>query len=161
MQVSLTDADACQKDFAQLSYDFEIRHHRPLRLKKKIYEFYTAPITKFWADSVSGENEHKNIYLYFSLHIATSFAALMIFTGNVLTVFSLSLFLSFSSYRTFFSSSTPKMAYMVFLMLFTYTVLVRMTPTPTWQEAYSIAYITTLGCEKVREVISSEPVAIT
>lgn len=26
---------------------------RPLRLKKKIYEFFTAPITKFWADSVS------------------------------------------------------------------------------------------------------------
>lgn len=53
-QVSLTDPDTCQKDFAQLSHDFEIRHlHRPLRLKKKIYEFYTAPITKFWADSVS------------------------------------------------------------------------------------------------------------
>lgn len=51
-QVSLTDPDSCQKDFTQLSYDYEIRHHRPLRLKKKIYEFYTAPITKFWADSV-------------------------------------------------------------------------------------------------------------
>lgn len=49
----MTDADACQKEFAQLSHDFEIRHHQPLRLKKKIYEFYTAPITKFWADSVS------------------------------------------------------------------------------------------------------------
>ncbi|XP_055320176.1 transient receptor potential cation channel trpm isoform X6 [Sitodiplosis mosellana] len=103
-KVSLTDADACQKEFAQLSHDFEIRHHQPLRLKKKIYEFYTAPITKFWADSI---------------------------------------------------------AYMMFLMLFSYTVLVRMGPAPTWQEAYSIAYITTLGCEKVREVISSEPVAIT
>lgn len=51
-QVSLTDPDSCQKDYTQLSYDYEIRHHRPLRLKKKIYEFYTAPITKFWADSV-------------------------------------------------------------------------------------------------------------
>lgn len=51
--MSLTDADTCQKEFAQLSHDFEIRHHQPLRLKKKIYEFYTAPITKFWADSVS------------------------------------------------------------------------------------------------------------
>lgn len=50
---------------------------------------------------------------------------------------------------------------MIFLMLFSYTVLVKMGPAPTWQEAYSIAYITTLGCEKVREVISSEPVAVT
>lgn len=50
--MSLTDADACQKEFAQLSHEFEIRQHQPLRLKKKIYEFYTAPITKFWADSV-------------------------------------------------------------------------------------------------------------
>lgn len=62
----------------------------------------------------------------------------------------------------FMTISTGKqIAYMAFLMLFSYTVLVRMGPTPTWQEAYSILYITTLGCEKVREVISSEPVAIT
>lgn len=51
-QVSLTDPDTCQKDFVPLPHDYEIRHHQPLRLKKKIYEFYTAPITKFWADSV-------------------------------------------------------------------------------------------------------------
>jgi len=25
---------------------------RPLRLRKKLYEFYTAPITKFWANAV-------------------------------------------------------------------------------------------------------------
>lgn len=80
-----------------------------------------------------------------------------------------------------------QMAYMIFLVLFTYTVLVKMAPTPTWQgnrlsfkfrsrsndtftnnfrelffflEVYSIAYITTMGCEKIREIISSEPVAI-
>lgn len=53
------------------------------------------------------------------------------------------------------------MAYMFFLVMFTYTVLVKMEPTPCWQEIYSIAYIATLGCEKVREIISSEPVAIT
>lgn len=52
------------------------------------------------------------------------------------------------------------MAYILFLVFFTYTVLVKMGPTPCWQELYSIAYITTLGCEKVREIISSEPVAI-
>lgn len=34
-------------------YDYDdLKLHRPLRRKKKIYEFYTAPITKFWADSV-------------------------------------------------------------------------------------------------------------
>uniref|UniRef100_A0A1L8DKF9 Putative transient receptor potential cation channel trpm n=1 Tax=Nyssomyia neivai TaxID=330878 RepID=A0A1L8DKF9_9DIPT len=105
-EVSLTDSDAGmhQKDYMQLSYDYEIKQHRPLKLKKKIYEFYTAPITKFWADSL---------------------------------------------------------AYVFFLVLFTYTVLVKMEITPNWQEVYSIAYITTLGCEKIREIISSEPVAIT
>lgn len=48
---------------------------------------------------------------------------------------------------------------MLFLVIYTYTVLV--SPTPSWHEMYCIAYITTLGCEKVREIISSEPVAIT
>lgn len=52
------------------------------------------------------------------------------------------------------------MAYMFFLVMFTYTVLVRMKPTPRWQEVYSIAYIMALGCEKIREIVSSEPVAI-
>ncbi|XP_055607349.1 transient receptor potential cation channel trpm isoform X8 [Uranotaenia lowii] len=100
-KVSLTDSENTQyKDYM---YDHDIRHQRPLKLKKKFYEFYTAPITKFWADS---------------------------------------------------------MAYVFFLVLFTYTVLVRMEPYPSWQEAYSIAYITTLGCEKIREIVSSEPVAI-
>ncbi|XP_055688813.1 transient receptor potential cation channel trpm isoform X2 [Lutzomyia longipalpis] len=105
-EVSLTDSDAGmhQKDYMQLSYDYDIKQHRPLKLKKKIYEFYTAPITKFWADSL---------------------------------------------------------AYVFFLVLFTYTVLVKMEKQPNWQEVYSIAYITTLGCEKIREIISSEPVAIT
>ncbi|XP_062708443.1 transient receptor potential cation channel trpm isoform X7 [Aedes albopictus] len=100
-KVSLTDSENTQyKDYM---YDHDMRHQRPLKLKKKFYEFYTAPITKFWADS---------------------------------------------------------MAYVFFLVLFTYTVLVRMEPTPSWQEAYSIAYIATLGCEKIREIVSSEPVAI-
>ena len=36
----------------------EDKRMRPLRLRKKIYEFFTAPITKFWADSVS-------VYLFF------------------------------------------------------------------------------------------------
>ncbi|XP_059225544.1 transient receptor potential cation channel trpm isoform X4 [Stomoxys calcitrans] len=84
--------------------EYEVKQHQPLRLKKKVYEFYTAPITKFWADSI---------------------------------------------------------AYMFFLVMFTFTVLVKMEPVPRWQEIYSIAYITTLGFEKIREIVSSEPVAIT
>lgn len=51
LQVSLTDSDGTQQ---YNSYEDDTRMHRPLKLKKKIYEFYTAPITKFWADSVSG-----------------------------------------------------------------------------------------------------------
>lgn len=49
LKVSLTDSDGTQNNH----YDEDARIHRPLRLKKKFYEFYTAPITKFWADSVS------------------------------------------------------------------------------------------------------------
>lgn len=29
---------------------------RPLKFKKRVYEFFTAPITKFWANSVSQQN---------------------------------------------------------------------------------------------------------
>ncbi|XP_050352559.1 transient receptor potential cation channel trpm isoform X3 [Nymphalis io] len=81
----------------------EDKRMRPLRLRKKIYEFFTAPITKFWADSI---------------------------------------------------------AYILFLLMFTYTVLVKMDPTPSWPEIYSICYILTFLCEKIREIITSEPVAI-
>ncbi|XP_017838230.1 transient receptor potential cation channel trpm isoform X4 [Drosophila busckii] len=105
-EVSLTDSDPSQfREFFPLSeFTNELKQHQPLRLKKKFYEFYTAPITKFWADSI---------------------------------------------------------AYMFFLIMFSFTVLVKMNPMPRWQEWYSIAYITTLGFEKVREIVSSEPVAIT
>lgn len=56
-QVSLTDSDPSQfREFFHLSeFTNEIKQHQPLRLKKKFYEFYTAPITKFWADSVSAK----------------------------------------------------------------------------------------------------------
>ncbi|XP_063221522.1 transient receptor potential cation channel trpm isoform X3 [Bacillus rossius redtenbacheri] len=82
---------------------YEVKANRPLRLKKKLYEFYTAPITKFWGHSI---------------------------------------------------------AYVIFLMLFSYVVLVKMEATPSWQEFYVISYIITLACEKIREIVSSEPVAI-
>lgn len=45
----------------------EDKRMRPLRLRKKIYEFFTAPITKFWADSVS------NIILTFRISMVFVF----------------------------------------------------------------------------------------
>ncbi|XP_034266118.1 transient receptor potential cation channel subfamily M member 6 isoform X1 [Pantherophis guttatus] len=67
---------------------------------RKMYEFYNAPIVKFWFHT---------------------------------------------------------MAYLVFLMLFTYTILVKMKPTPTAQEWLVITYIFTTSIEKVREIFISEP----
>jgi transient receptor potential cation channel subfamily M protein 3 len=32
---------------------FGVKYSRPLGLRKKVYEFYTSPITKFWGDAVS------------------------------------------------------------------------------------------------------------
>uniref|UniRef100_A0A8D8RTN9 Transient receptor potential cation channel trpm n=1 Tax=Cacopsylla melanoneura TaxID=428564 RepID=A0A8D8RTN9_9HEMI len=98
------DSDSVSQ-FYPLPRDFfvDIKQNRPLRLKRKLYEFYTAPITKFYAHSI---------------------------------------------------------AYLIFLVTFSYVVLVKMETTPSTQELYVIFYIATMGCEKVREIISSEPVAI-
>nr|XP_058157645.1 transient receptor potential cation channel subfamily M member 6 isoform X2 [Dasypus novemcinctus] len=49
------------------------------------------------------------------------------------------------------------MAYLAFLMLFTYTVLVEMQPQPSVQEWLVILYIFTNAIEKVREICISEP----
>ncbi|XP_054842491.1 transient receptor potential cation channel subfamily M member 6 [Eublepharis macularius] len=67
---------------------------------RKVYEFYSAPIVKFWFHTI---------------------------------------------------------AYLAFLMLFTYTVLVKMDSTPSVQEWLVIIYILTTSIEKVREVFISEP----
>lgn len=45
-----------------------------------------------------------------------------------------------------------QMSYLAFLMLFTYTVLVKMEPRPSVQEWLVIIYIFTTAIEKVREV---------
>ncbi|XP_049817373.1 transient receptor potential cation channel trpm isoform X2 [Aethina tumida] len=78
--------------------------NKELKVRKKFNEFYTAPITKFWSNSV---------------------------------------------------------AYISFLVIFSYTVLVKMGPMPIWQEWFCIAFICSLGCEKLRELFSSEPVGAT
>ncbi|MFT7813572.1 transient receptor potential cation channel subfamily M member 6-like [Arapaima gigas] len=67
---------------------------------RKVYEFYSAPVVKFWFHT---------------------------------------------------------MAYLVFLMLYSYTVLVKMGPEPSIQEWLVIVYIFTTALEKVREVLISEP----
>ncbi|KAK0173426.1 hypothetical protein PV328_006622 [Microctonus aethiopoides] len=100
----LTDIDDnLHRPYGLLSEYYDSKTNRPLRLKKKLWEFYTAPITKFWANAI---------------------------------------------------------AYMIFLLFFSCCILVRMDETPTWSELYAIAYICTLGCEKVREIVTSEPATL-
>lgn len=49
----LTDNDdGNHRAYGILSEYYDNKNSRPLRLKKKLYEFYTAPITKFWANAV-------------------------------------------------------------------------------------------------------------
>ncbi|XP_023364773.1 transient receptor potential cation channel subfamily M member 6 [Otolemur garnettii] len=74
--------------------------HQSIPWTRKVYEFYNAPIVKFW----------------------------------------------------FYT-----MAYLAFLMLFTYTVLVEMRSQPSVQEWLVIIYIFTSAIEKVREICMSEP----
>ncbi|XP_016069764.1 PREDICTED: transient receptor potential cation channel subfamily M member 3 isoform X1 [Miniopterus natalensis] len=73
---------------------------RLVPLGRKIYEFYNAPIVKFW---------------FYTL------------------------------------------AYIGYLMLFNYIVLVKMERWPSTQEWIVISYIFTLGIEKMREILMSEP----
>ncbi|KAI9554622.1 hypothetical protein GHT06_019895 [Daphnia sinensis] len=82
---------------------YERRRMRQLRIKRKFYEFYAAPITKFWSWS---------------------------------------------------------MAYFIFLIIYTYTVLIRTPPTPEWNECYVILHMASFGGEKVREILASEPVKL-
>lgn len=42
-----------QRPYGILSEYYDNKTNRPLKLKRKLWEFYTAPITKFWANAVS------------------------------------------------------------------------------------------------------------
>ncbi|XP_060829150.1 transient receptor potential cation channel trpm isoform X2 [Bombus pascuorum] len=100
----LTDNDdGIHRTYGINSDYYDIKNSRPLRLRKKLYEFFTAPITKFWANAI---------------------------------------------------------AYIIFLVLFSYSILVLMDDYPSLAEIYAIAYICTLGCEKVREIATSEPATL-
>ncbi|KAM4746748.1 transient receptor potential cation channel subfamily M member 1 isoform 3-T3 [Rhinophrynus dorsalis] len=76
------------------------RKQRSIPIGTKIYEFYNAPIVKFWFYTI---------------------------------------------------------AYLAYLMLFNYVILVKMERWPSVQEWVVISYILTLGLEKVREILMSEP----
>uniref|UniRef100_A0A8C1AHK1 Transient receptor potential cation channel, subfamily M, member 1b n=1 Tax=Cyprinus carpio carpio TaxID=630221 RepID=A0A8C1AHK1_CYPCA len=73
---------------------------RRIPIGTKIYEFYNAPFTKFWFNTIS---------------------------------------------------------YLGYLMLYNYVVLVKMERWPSLQEWIIISYIITLGLEKVRQILMSEP----
>uniref|UniRef100_UPI0037E8BFB7 transient receptor potential cation channel subfamily M member 1-like n=1 Tax=Semicossyphus pulcher TaxID=241346 RepID=UPI0037E8BFB7 len=76
------------------------KQKRRTPIGRKIYEFYSAPFTKFWFNTIS---------------------------------------------------------YLVYLMLYNYIILVKMERWPSLQEWIVISYIITLGLEKVRQILMSEP----
>lgn len=53
-----------------------------------------------------------------------------------------------------------QIAYIIFLLFFSYCILIQMNDRPSLAEIYAIAYICTLGCEKVREIATSEPATL-
>uniref|UniRef100_A0A8C5A965 Transient receptor potential cation channel, subfamily M, member 1b n=1 Tax=Gadus morhua TaxID=8049 RepID=A0A8C5A965_GADMO len=75
-------------------------HVRKIPIGKRYFEFYDAPFTKFWFNTI---------------------------------------------------------AYLVYLMLYNYIILVKMERWPSLQEWIVISYILTLGTEKVRQILMSEP----
>uniref|UniRef100_A0A672QDP8 Transient receptor potential cation channel subfamily M member 1-like n=1 Tax=Sinocyclocheilus grahami TaxID=75366 RepID=A0A672QDP8_SINGR len=94
-----TDANA---DAASKKGDEEEGNKKMRRIPigTKIFEFYNAPFTKFWFNTIS---------------------------------------------------------YLGYLMLYNYIVLVKMERWPSIQEWFVISYIITLGLEKVRQILMSEP----
>uniref|UniRef100_A0AAQ6IAZ0 Transient receptor potential cation channel, subfamily M, member 3 n=1 Tax=Anabas testudineus TaxID=64144 RepID=A0AAQ6IAZ0_ANATE len=95
MEFTVTTETSRKKDVEEVQ-----NRHRLIPMGRKIYEFYNAPIVKFWFHT---------------------------------------------------------MAYVGYLMLFNYIVLVKMDLWPSPQEWIVIAYIFTNGIEKMREILMSEP----
>ena len=50
--------------------------------------------------------------------------------------------------------------YILFLLLYTYTALVKLHDNPNWNESYVIIYILTFGIELLREIVIAEPVRV-
>uniref|UniRef100_A0AAQ5ZD66 Transient receptor potential cation channel, subfamily M, member 3 n=1 Tax=Amphiprion ocellaris TaxID=80972 RepID=A0AAQ5ZD66_AMPOC len=93
------DMEFTVRSYCETQYN-SVNRHRLIPMGRKIYEFYNAPIVKFWFHT---------------------------------------------------------MAYVGYLMLFNYIVLVKMDLWPSPQEWIVIAYIFTNGIEKMREILMSEP----
>ncbi|KAI3376894.1 hypothetical protein L3Q82_000010 [Scortum barcoo] len=55
------------------------------------------------------------------------------------------------------NNKSSKISYLVYLMLYNYIILVKMERWPSLQEWIVISYIITLGLEKVRQILMSEP----
>uniref|UniRef100_A0A8D3E4E2 Transient receptor potential cation channel subfamily M member 1-like n=1 Tax=Scophthalmus maximus TaxID=52904 RepID=A0A8D3E4E2_SCOMX len=94
----------CRREIVLLEKGDEEENQKKSRKRipigKMIYEFYNAPYTKFWFNTIS---------------------------------------------------------YLVYLMLYNYIILVKMERWPSLQEWIVISYIITLGLEKVRQILMSEP----
>jgi hypothetical protein len=52
---------------------------------------------------------------------------------------------------------TFQITYVVFLMIFTYMVVVETELKPAWACLYSVVYMGSLACEKIRAFVSSGP----
>ena len=68
-------------------------------------------------------------------------------------------------FREFYTAPITKfwlwsITYFLFLVDFTYTMLIATPPVPQWNEFYVIAFMATLGFEKIREIFASEPVKL-
>ncbi|KAI5091328.1 transient receptor potential cation channel subfamily M member 3 isoform X10, partial [Silurus meridionalis] len=118
--------------------------HRLIPLGRKIYEFYNAPIVKFWFHTVRDT-------LLQSRHCKLLQA--MVLKSHNSGIFQFLKEESLLINSVFFS----QMAYVGYLMLFNYIVLVKMDLWPSPQEWIVIAYIFTNGIEKMREILMSEP----
>ncbi|XP_078069997.1 transient receptor potential cation channel subfamily M member 6 [Mustelus asterias] len=110
-QCNTQNSSAAKDDQSSMEFDTEKGPEKPideiigtrqrgLPWTRKAYEFYSAPIVKFWFHTI---------------------------------------------------------AYLGFLMLFTYMVLVKMEPLPSVQEWIVIIYVFTTAVEKAREIFISEP----
>ncbi|XP_030613808.1 transient receptor potential cation channel subfamily M member 1-like [Archocentrus centrarchus] len=95
-----SNADAAAKKGDEEENESDKKQGRRVPIGRKIYEFYNAPFTKFWFNTIS---------------------------------------------------------YLVYLMLYNYIILVKMERWPSLQEWIVVSYIVTLGLEKFRQILMSEP----
>uniref|UniRef100_A0AAX7T8E0 Transient receptor potential cation channel, subfamily M, member 1a n=1 Tax=Astatotilapia calliptera TaxID=8154 RepID=A0AAX7T8E0_ASTCA len=95
-----SNVDATSKKGDEEENESDKKHGKRVPIGRKIYEFYNAPFTKFWFNTIS---------------------------------------------------------YLVYLMLYNYIILVKMERWPSLQEWIVVSYIVTLGLEKFRQILMSEP----